>query len=199
MSRRGKRGEPDDDDLRVVQRGSTLLLRLHDREVQVLAWVFADLERMLVEGAGSDVVTQRLFPRAYLDPTEENAESEWQSMVHDDLVEQRRAALTVVNRGLAAAPERPGGAGVCELVLDEEQADVWMSVLNDARLAFGTALGVTADTDVTEIDTDDPRTEGYAVYDWLTHLLAALLGGLSGPENGDDDDPEDGTDDPLEA
>ena len=63
MSKRRKRGEPDDEDLRVAQRGSMFLLRLHEREVQVLEWVFADLERLLGEGAGSDPVTQRLFPR----------------------------------------------------------------------------------------------------------------------------------------
>ncbi len=182
MARRKKRGEPDDADLRVARRGSTLLLRLHGREVQVLQWVFADLERMLVEGAGSDAVTERLFPRAYLDPTEEHAESEWQSMVHDDLVEQRRSALARVTGALAATPEPANADGMCEVVLDEEQAEVWLNVLNDARLAFGTALDVTADTDLGAIEPDDPRAEGYAVYDWLTHLLAAVLGALSGAE-----------------
>jgi hypothetical protein len=183
VSRRSKRGEPDDADLRVARRGPTLLLRLHGREVQVLQWVFADLERMLVDGAGSDAVTERLFPRAYLDPTAERAESEWQSMVHDDLVQQRRTALTAMSRALGAAPETANADGMCEVVLDEEQAEVWLSMLNDARLAFGTALEVTADTDLGEIEPDDPRAEGYAVYDWLTHLLAALLGAVSGPDD----------------
>ncbi len=134
MGKRRKRDLPDDDDLRVARRGSTFLLRLHDREVQVLQWVFADLERLLEEGAGSDPVTQRLFPRAYLDPTEERAESEWQSLAHGDLVASRRSAL-----------------------------------------------GITADDVLEDLDPDDPRAEGYAVYDWLTHLLAALLGAVSEP------------------
>ena len=181
MSKRRKRGEPDDDDLRVAPRGSTFLLRLHEREVQVLDWVFADLERLLGEEAGSDPVTQRLFPRAYLDPTEESAESQWQSLVHGDLVETRRLALGVVVRGLGAASEMAGGSGMREVALSAEDADQWLGVLNDARLAFGTALGVTAETDLGGLDPDDPRTEGYAVYDWLTHLVAALLGALSEP------------------
>jgi hypothetical protein len=181
MARRRKRGLPDDDDLRVARRGSTFLLRLHDREVQVLQWVFADLERLLEEGAGSDPVTQRLFPRAYLDPTEERAESEWQSLVHGDLVASRRSALAGVVLGLDAAPETAGRSGMREVALDEAGAEQWLSVLNDARLAFGTALGITADDVLEDLEPDDPRAEGYAVYDWLTHLLAALLGGMAEP------------------
>src|SRR3954470_20210226 len=127
MSKRRKRGEPDDGDLRVARRGSTLLLRLHDREVQVLQWVFADLERLLEEGAGSDAVAQRLFPRAYLDPTEESAESEWQSMVHGDLVETRRTALTAVGLGLGTATEAVAAqTGLREVVLDAAQAEQWL-------------------------------------------------------------------------
>ncbi len=188
MSKRRKRGEPDDADLRVARRGSTYLLRLHDREVQVLQWVFTDLERLLEAGAGSDAVTQRLFPRAYLDPTEEKAESQWQSTVHGDLVETRRAALSAVGLGLGAATETAAGStGLREVVLDEARAEQWLGVLNDARLAFGTALGVTADTEVEETEPDDPRAEGYAVYDWLTHLVAALLGSMSPPDDGDDE------------
>jgi len=177
---------PDDDDLRVVRRGSTLLLRLHEREVEVLRWVFADLERLLDEGVAGDPVTQRLFPRAYLDPTEEGAESDWQSLVHGELVEARRTTLGVVVVGLDAAREAAGRSGLREVALDAEQAEQWLGVLNDARLAFGTALGVTADTDVEALEPDDPLAEGYAVYDWLTHLLAALLDAVSAP--GDDHD-----------
>ncbi|HTK15787.1 MAG TPA: DUF2017 family protein [Acidimicrobiia bacterium] len=186
MSKRRKRGEPDDEDLRVARRGATLLLRLHDREVQVLQWVFADLERLLEDGSPGDPVRERLFPRAYLDPTEESAESEWQSIVHGDLVETRRAALRVVVAGLGGATETAAGSGMREVVLDEAQAEQWLGVLNDARLAFGTALGVTAESEVEDIEPDDPRVEGYAVYDWLTHLVAAFLSSLSEPDDGDD-------------
>src|SRR5258708_38636536 len=79
MSKRGKGGVPDDENLRVARRGSTNLLRLHEREVQVLEWVFADLERLLGEEPGTDPVKQRLFPRASLEPTEEAAEAQRQS------------------------------------------------------------------------------------------------------------------------
>ena len=34
----------------------------------------------------ADPVVERLFPRAYLDPTEEEAEADWQRLAHGDLV-----------------------------------------------------------------------------------------------------------------
>ena len=182
-----RRNAPDDDDLRVVRRDSVLVLRLHDREVEVLQWVFADLARLIGEGSGADVVTQRLFPRAYLDPTEESAESRWRSLVHGDLVEARQSALATVVLGLDAAEPAAGRDAMREVVLDDARAEQWLGILNDARLALGTALDVTAETDVDAIEPDDPRAEGYVVYDWLTHLLGALLGSMSEPDDGEDD------------
>src|SRR2546428_9715011 len=38
---------------------------------------------------GADPVLERLFPRAYLDPTEEEAEAEWQRLVHRGLMDRR--------------------------------------------------------------------------------------------------------------
>jgi hypothetical protein len=186
MSKRREVGGPaDDDDLRVVRRDSLLVLRLHDREVEVLQWVFADLARLIGEGSGTDVVTERLFPRAYLDPTEESAESQWQSLVRGDLVEARLSALSAVVLGLDAAAPAAGRDAMREVVLDDTRAEQWLGILNDARLALGTALDVTADTDVDALEPDDPRREGYVVYDWLTHLLGALLGSVSEPRVGE--------------
>jgi hypothetical protein len=177
----------DADDLRVVRRGSVPALQLHEREVQVLQWVFADLARVLGEGSGGDPVTQRLFPRAYLDPTEERAESLWQSVVHSDLVETRRSALSAVVLELEAATPVAGRVAMREVVLDGARAEQWLGVLNDARLALGTALEISADTGLDALEPDDPRFEPYVVYDWLTHLLAAVLGAVSEPDDGEDD------------
>src|SRR5689334_16429866 len=124
----------------VDRRGGSIVLTLHPNEVQVLQWVFSDLGRMLSDGAEVDAVTQRLFPRAYLDPTEEDAEAQWQDMVHDDLVDTRMTAMTDVVRTLDNATAIGGRVEARELVLDDDQASHWMTVLNDARLAVGTAL-----------------------------------------------------------
>jgi Domain of unknown function (DUF2017) len=159
----------------VDRRGGLLVLTLHEREIQVLQWVFGDLGRMLTDGSSVDAVTQRLFPRAYLDPTEEEAEAEWQSAVHDDLVESRLDAMADVVRGLDSASPVVGVPGAREILLDEEQTAHWIGVLNDARLAVGTALNVTADWDFEALDPDDPSYELHALYAWMTELLGAVL------------------------
>jgi hypothetical protein len=185
---------PDDDDLRVVERDGALLLRLHEREVQVLQWVFADLERAVLDApvgaaTGDDEVTKRLFPRAYLDPTEERAEVQWQSVAHNDLVELRLGALRTVGAGLDAAAPVTGKPGMREVVLDAARTDDWLTTLNDARLALGTALAVTADTDLDALEPDDPEFQPFVVYDWLTHLLGVLLEAAPEPEVREEDDP----------
>jgi Domain of unknown function (DUF2017) len=125
----------------------------------------------------SDAVLERLFPRAYLDPTEEEAEADWRRLAHGDLVDGRRRSLAVVEGTLAAATVRRGRF---ELTLDEEQAQSWLTVFNDARLALGTRLNVTEDLDMSGLDPDDPDTAPYAVYWWLGVMEERLVDALSG-------------------
>ena len=126
---------------------------------------------------GNDPVMERLFPRAYLDPTEEEAEADWQRLAHGDLVDGRRRNLATVEGTLAGAEVRRGRF---ELTLSEEQAMAWLSVINDARLALGTRLDVTEDMDLSGLDTDDPDTAPFAVYWWLGVLEERLIDVLSG-------------------
>ncbi|MDQ1566977.1 MAG: hypothetical protein QOF96_1857 [Actinomycetota bacterium] len=128
------------------------------------------------EPEAADPVLERLFPRAYLDPTEEDAESDWQRLVHGDLLDGRRRALATVEGTLAAAELRRNRF---ELTLSEEQALDWLAVLNDARLALGTRLQVTDDLDLSGLDPDDPDTAPFAVYWWLGVLEERLIDALS--------------------
>ena len=125
----------------------------------------------------SDPVLERLFPRAYLDPTEEESEADWQRLVHGDLIDGRRRTLATVEGTLAGAQVRRGRF---ELTLSEEQAQAWLAVLNDARLALGTRLEVTEDMDLSGLDPDDPETAPFAVYWWLGMLEERLIDVLSG-------------------
>ena len=144
-------------------------------EAAVLTRLCEELNTLLDGAAGdakTDPVLERLFPRAYLDPTEEESEAEWQRFVHDDLVDGRRQALTTFERTLAGAVVRRGRF---ELSLDEEQAQAWLAVINDSRLALGTRLQVTEDMDLSRLDPDDPDTAPYAVYWWLGVLEERLI------------------------
>lgn len=153
---------------------------LDDTEAGVLVQLCRDLAGVVSgepgrEAAG-DPVVERLYPRAYLDPTEEQAESEWQRLVHDDLVTARRRALEVVELSLAKGEAERGRV---RIELSVEEAEAWLSVLNDARLTLGIRLEVTEELDPMSVDPDDPLAAAYSVYWWLglmeEDLVAALM------------------------
>jgi hypothetical protein len=133
-----------------------------------------------------DAVRARIFPRAYLDPTAEDAEREWRELVHPELLRDRLAALERVVTTLDHASTDRSGMLVADL--GPEDVDAWLGVLNDARLALGTRLKVTEDLDYDDVEPDDPRAAGLAVYGWLTYLEGDLIDTLLGelPEEGED-------------
>ncbi|BCK58150.1 hypothetical protein NWFMUON74_59220 [Nocardia wallacei] len=87
-----------------------------------------------------------------------------------DIIEAKVAAGGVVLETLPAT----GG----KIVLTPEQADAWLTALNDVRLALGTALGIENDTP-DQLDLDDPRAPHLDVYHWLTWMQDSLLQALA--------------------
>lgn len=73
----------------------------------------------------------------------------------------------------------PDSGGWIKLSL--EQAESWLSALNDVRLALGTALDVTEDMP-DELPPDDPRAPHLGVYHWLTWMQESLIHALAGDE-----------------
>ncbi|SDH64098.1 protein of unknown function [Rhodococcus triatomae] len=65
-----------------------------------------------------------------------------------------------------------------KLVLTPEQADAWLSAINDVRLAMGTNLGIDSQTP-DEVDPDDPRAPHFDVYHWLTWMQDSLVQALA--------------------
>lgn len=157
-------------------------LRLRPDEAAFLAQLFRELRRSLVS-SDDDAIAQRLFPRAYLDPTEEVAEREFQVLGHSSLLRTRLDSL-----GSLTALIEPIAAGrkPVTLVLSDDDVPRWMGVLNDVRLALGVALGVTDDLESDDLDPDDPRLFGVEIYSLLTWFFGELvdlqLGAL--PETG---------------
>lgn len=62
--------------------------------------------------------------------------------------------------------------------LTDEQAQAWLTALNDLRLALGTLLDITEDMP-DELPADDPRAPHLAVYHWLTWVQESLIQALS--------------------
>ena len=154
-----------------------LVVRLQTEEVDVLRQLAGELTELFENPEANDAARDRLFPRAYLDPTEEDSEEEWQRLVHPDLVSQRLAALQLL---VTTLPEDRTRGGKVEARLDDEQEAAWLGVLNDARLALGSRLGVTEEHDLDDISPDDPTFVAWTVYGWLTSLQGELVQVLLG-------------------
>jgi hypothetical protein len=112
-----------------------------------------------------DPVLARLLPDAYRD--DPGAAGEFRRFTDADLRAGKRANAQVV---LATLPE---GGGRMEL--DRDQADAWLGWLNDVRLALGTSLAVTEETDLEDLEDEDPLAQALQVYAWLGWLQESLL------------------------
>jgi hypothetical protein len=164
---------------RIRRSGDQLVLTLYSAEVEILRDLAAQLETILDGGVperGSDPTRDRLFPRAYLDPTEDSAEGEWQSAVHEDLVRQKSAAVGALVESLDTG--KSGRKDRFVLTLEPEAVEQWVAALNDVRLALGVVLDVSED-DI-RLRPDDPRAAGLELYGWLTWLQGSLVEELLG-------------------
>lgn len=150
--------------------------RLQGGEVDLLASLPEQLRELLRQREGR--VHDRLFPRAYLDPTEEEAEDQWQRLVHDELLETRLAALDVLEESLERSEE--DRAGRRRVLLGEDEALAWLGAVNDARLGLGAMLEVTEDLGLGSVPAGDARRPGLQLYQWLTWLQGELIEAMEG-------------------
>jgi hypothetical protein len=168
-----------------------LVVTLYPAEVEVLRDLAGQLESLFEGGVperGGDPTRDRLFPRAYLDPTEDEAEREWQSVVHGDLVREKSDAVAALMESLDDGKEKRNET--VEISLAPEVVEKCVAALNDVRLALGVVLEVSEDEP--QIPPDDPRAHGFDLYHWLTWLQGSLVEVLleNEPEDGREDEPQ---------
>jgi hypothetical protein len=150
-------------------RDDALTVSLAEEELGLLRSLPEQL-REVFEGDEDDPARSRLFPRAYLDPTAETEEAEWQALVGPSLLRERLDALQLITGTLGRAV-LVGDWWQIDLAPDEVQA--WLGVLNDTRLVLGTRLGVTEEERA--LDPADPDAGPYALYQWLTWVQGDLI------------------------
>jgi hypothetical protein len=145
-------------------------------EVQTMLDLMAELRELLDAADSSDPAYERLFPNAYLDPTEEDAEAAYGALSHSHLLTSRLEQLATLSGLLASS--MPAGArdpdDEVEIVLDESGEALLLGELNDVRLALGSALGVTEDP-ADEPSRRDPTAQAFALYQALTALQGDLV------------------------
>ena len=118
-----------------------------------------------------DPALARLFPDAYAPEfSDPEAAREFRRYTEPDLRAGKRGNASTVLTQLQPLLDRGG-----RLVLDRDEADAWLSWLNDLRLVLGARLEVTEDLDEDELDPEDPHSQVVAVYGWLGWLQESLL------------------------
>ena len=157
----------------------TIRVTLEEAEVALLRRIPGELQAVY-QGTEPDPARDRLFPRPYLDPTEEQAEEQWNALVVPELLRERLDGLNAVLRTLdrGTVVTTVSGREQIELTLGPEDLNLWLGVLNDARLTLGSRLEITDDTshrEQWELPPDDPATPARAAYRWLTELQELLV------------------------
>jgi hypothetical protein len=138
-------------------------LRLPRDERALLRSLPDQLRRLLAE-APEDPSLERLFPPAYDDAQDE---ADYRRLMGDELLEGRRRALRVVEETLDQ--DR----------LTREQAEAWLTGLNDLRLVLGTRLDVTEDRLLERLRPDDPNAFELSLYAYLSWLQEQLVEALA--------------------
>lgn len=115
-----------------------------------------------------DAVATRLFPNAYEDERDSQA---YRELVDDALRAEKMRALEEVQRLLKSSHENT-------VVMSPEQAESFLAVANDVRLAIGTRLEVDEEKMSQEPDADSPEAPAYAVLHWLGYLQEMVVDGL---------------------
>ncbi len=166
-------------------RSGAVRLQLRADEAAFLTQVIGELREALAQPADSPLM-QRLFPRAYLDPTEDAAEREYSILVNADLLRVRLDRTQAILDVLEPIALRPSTAKAVSVVLTGEQVGEWMGAVNDARLALGVVFDADEDLDIDDLDPQDPRRYGLEVYDLLSYFFSELVdvAALSMPSEG---------------
>ena len=143
-------------------RDGTFQLKLTNEERELVASLAEQLRELLLSDQPEGV--ERLFPPGY--SNDEERQTEYQLITHDELLEKRLASVDVLEQT------------VTQTSLTEEQLTAWMGAINDLRLVLGTRLDVTEEME--RVALDDPRAPALAVYQYLTYLLSEIVTALSG-------------------
>jgi hypothetical protein len=137
-------------------------VRIPQNERAVLRQLAQELRELLPT---SDPALGRLFPPAYQDDEEANAE--YARLMRDDILAERTAAIDTFERTIDARR------------VTEEELLAWMGSVNDLRLVLGTRLEVTEEMYEREIDEHTPNANQLAIYHYLGWLVEQMVEAVS--------------------
>jgi hypothetical protein len=157
-------------------RSGDLVARLDPAEAGIVGLLLDQLEQLLAADAddvAGDPVMTRLLPDGHrADP---ELAADYRDLTEASLRSGKTDDLAIVRATL------PDGGG--EIRLDRDQAGAWLRSSNDLRLALGTRLDISEDTEPPE-DVADEDDQQLAVYYWLTALQGSLVDALVASRSG---------------
>lgn len=157
-------------------RGGDLVARVEPAEAGILGLLLDQLEQLLTadpDDVGDDPVLERLFPEGHrFDP---EMAADYRELTESSLRSAKADDLATVRASLPA----DGG----DVRLDPDQAGAWLRTSNDLRLALGTRLDISEDTEPPE-DVVDETDQQLAVYYWLTAMQGSLVDALVAARTG---------------
>jgi Domain of unknown function (DUF2017) len=177
------------------RRRGAVVLKADEGEAQLLRDLFEQLVQLLepdvpeaadddplsaMVGIGTstrvpaDPALARLLPDAYGDDDEASAEFRRYTELGLRDTKRQRAAL-VIETLAEPGKSRP---------LSDDEAQAWLTSMNDLRLVLGTNLDVSEEPEedwalLDELPEDDPRRLAHWTYDWLGALQWRLLKALT--------------------
>lgn len=160
MGRRKPKGP-----LQQTSKGVRVTMSAPERELVVR--LLTDLRTLILAG-GDQPVLRRLFPPAYHQAVDTEAEAEYQRLMHDELVASRLAGIETIRAAIAD-----------DTLLDEAGTMEFVRSLNQVRLVLGTVLDVSEDDDPMTIDDDQPLAAEFHLYHYLSWLLENAVDCLS--------------------
>ncbi|HUY86777.1 MAG TPA: DUF2017 family protein [Acidimicrobiales bacterium] len=140
-------------------------VRLSPHEKSVLASLPGQAQAL---ATGGDPSTIRLFPPAYVEDT--NAEAEYVTLMRGDLMDGCVEALETFRKTISSE------------TISEEEALQWLRAVNSIRLIIGTKINVQEGEqgpDPETVTAEDTRSQGMLLYGYLTWLEQELIDAIS--------------------
>jgi hypothetical protein len=125
--------------------------------------------RELLTGPDDNELIRRLFPVAY--PEDDEKEAEYQRLMRDELVTSRLASIDAVIRTIAPTTTRS------RELLDEGEVIALLQSINAIRLVLGSMLDITDDDSADAADA--ASSPEHHLYDFLSWLLEWTVRSLS--------------------
>jgi hypothetical protein len=151
--------------------GEDVVARLDPAEAGIVGLLLDQLEQLLQaaqDDVAGDPVLARLLPDGHRgDP---GLAADYRELTESSLRSGKADDLATVRATLP-----PDGGDVR---LDPDQAGAWLRCTNDLRLALGTRLEITEDTEPPDEVTGEDSQQ-LAVYYWLTSVQGSLVDALA--------------------